>query len=55
MTGAYLVMDGGVRDAGGISGDVPDDLDDPATQERLRHQAASEERTQRLQPLIDQR
>lgn len=53
MTGSYLVMDGGIRDAGGRGWD-----EDPETeigQERMRHMAASMERTARLQPLIDQR
>ena len=53
MTGSYLVMDGGIRDAGGRGFD-----EDPETevgQERMRHMATSTERNARLQPLIDQR
>ena len=53
MTGSYLVMDGGIRDAGGRGFD-----EDPETeigQERMRHMATSMERNSRLQPLIDQR
>ncbi len=53
MTGSYLVMDGGLRDARG--GALEDDLSTPLGQERARHMAASAERTVHLQPLIDAR
>ena len=52
MTGSYLVMDGGIRDAGSIPGDDPTD---PATAERMQHMATSEARNARMQSLIDQR
>ena len=51
MSGSYLLMDGGLRDA---RGNVPD-ADSPLTQERLRHLAVSQARNARLQPLIDER
>jgi NAD(P)-dependent dehydrogenase (short-subunit alcohol dehydrogenase family) len=52
MTGSYLIMDGGLRDARGI----PDlDPSSPVNQERARHMQASMARRERLQPLIDQR
>jgi len=54
MTGSYLVMDGGVRDAG-RDGPAEGDPNDSIVAERMRHQAVSEQRNQRLQPLIDQR
>ena len=53
MTGSYLVMDGGIRDARG--GGLVEDEDSPIGQERARHMQASEARTAKLQPLIDQR
>lgn len=53
MTGSYLVMDGGIRDARG--GGLLEDPETPLGQERARHMQASEERNARLQPLIDQR
>lgn len=53
MTGSYLRMDGGIRDARG--GNLLEDEETPLGQERMRHMAASAERTARLQPLIDQR
>ncbi len=53
MTGSYLVMDGGIRDARG--GGPLEDPETPLGQERARHMQASEERNARLQPLIDQR
>ncbi len=52
MTGSYLVMDGGIRDAGSIPGDDPTD---PANAERMQHMATTEARNARMQPLIDQR
>ena len=52
MTGSYLVMDGGIRDAGRIPGDDPTD---PANAERMQHAAITEARNARMQPLIDQR
>lgn len=53
MTGSYLVMDGGIRDARG--GALTEDPDTPLGQERARHMQASEERNARLQPFIDER
>lgn len=53
MTGSYIVMDGGIRDARG--GGLLDDPESPLGQERARHMQTSEERDARLQPLIDQR
>ena len=53
MTGSYLVMDGGIRDARG--GALTEDPDTPLGRERARHMQASEERNARLQPFIDQR
>ena len=52
MSGSYLLMDGGLRDA---RGNLMEDPDSPVGQERLRHLQTSVERTARLQPLIDQR
>ena len=52
MTGSYLVMDGGIRDAGRIPGDDPTDR---ANAERMQHAAITEARNARMQPLIDQR
>ena len=51
MTGSYLLMDGGLRDA---RGNVPDPQS-PAMQERMRHMAIAQARTAKLQPLIDER
>ncbi len=51
MTGSYLIMDGGLRDARGAAGDP----ESPAGQERMRHMASSLARNQKLQPLIDER
>ncbi len=52
MSGSYLVMDGGLRDA---RGNLMEDPESPVGQERIRHMQSSMERTARLQPLIDQR
>lgn len=52
MTGSYVLMDGGIRDA---RAPIPDDPNDPVVQERMRHIAVSEQRRERLQPLIDAR
>jgi NAD(P)-dependent dehydrogenase (short-subunit alcohol dehydrogenase family) len=54
MTGSYVLIDGGIRDAGGRFTGAQDE-NDPRVQEMLRHQAASQARTARLQPLIDER
>ncbi|MFN0147461.1 MAG: SDR family NAD(P)-dependent oxidoreductase [Dehalococcoidia bacterium] len=51
MTGSYVLIDGGLRDA---RGNVPDPSS-PLMQERMRHQAVSMARTAKLQPLIDER
>jgi NAD(P)-dependent dehydrogenase (short-subunit alcohol dehydrogenase family) len=50
MTGSYLLMDGGLRDARGFN--LPNVA---AEEERQRHTAAAVERRRRLQPLIDER
>lgn len=50
MTGSYLIMDGGLRDARGFN--LPN-VD--AQEERQRHGMAAMERRARLQPLIDER
>jgi hypothetical protein len=52
MTGSYLLMDGGVRDAGPQRSQ---DTADPRVQEALKHMAAGQQRRARLQPLIDER
>lgn len=52
MTGAYLLMDGGLRDA---RGPVDEDPMSPIVQERMRHMEAAAARRVRLQPLIDER
>ncbi|MFN0095449.1 MAG: SDR family NAD(P)-dependent oxidoreductase [Dehalococcoidia bacterium] len=51
MTGSYVLMDGGLRDARGAAPDP----NSPAMQERMRHQAVSMSRNQRLGALIDER
>lgn len=50
MTGSYLLMDGGLRDARGFN--LPNVATD---EERQRHGIAAMERRARLQPLIDER
>ena len=52
MTGSYLLMDGGLRDARGA---ISDDPASPLVQERVRHMQTAAERRTRLQPLIDER
>ena len=52
MTGSYVLMDGGLRDARAA---VPDDPANPFVQESLRHMQAGLERRKKLQPLIDER
>ncbi len=52
MTGSYLLMDGGIHNA---RGGQLEDPDTPLGEERARHMLTSQERTARLQPLIDQR
>jgi NAD(P)-dependent dehydrogenase (short-subunit alcohol dehydrogenase family) len=52
MTGSYLLMDGGLRDARGA---VNEDPANPINQERMRHMEAGMQRRSRLQPLIDER
>lgn len=50
MTGSYLIIDGGLRDA------RPQlDADDPRFEEFERHMMAAQQRREKLQPLIDQR
>lgn len=53
FTGAYLIMDGGLRDAR-FGGD-DDEANESMMGERLKHFAASAARNQKLQPLIDER
>jgi len=53
FSGSYLLMDGGLRDAG--RGWAAGDPNDPVTQERMRHMATGEQRRLKLQPLIDER
>jgi len=50
MTGSYLIMDGGLRDARGFN--LPNVA---AEEERQRHMLAAVARRERLQPLIDER
>lgn len=52
MTGSYLLMDGGVRDARAAGSQDPQD---PRVQEAMRHMAAGAVRRDKLQPLIDER
>jgi NAD(P)-dependent dehydrogenase (short-subunit alcohol dehydrogenase family) len=51
MTGSYLLMDGGLRDARGAGVNIPNEV----TAERQRHLEAAMTRRQKLQPLIDER
>ncbi len=53
MTGSYLLMDGGLRDARGVG--MGQTTAEAIEAERMRHMAAGAERRQRLQPLIDER
>ncbi len=52
MTGSYIVMDGGIRDARQLAGGELSELENA---ELMRHMAASAARDARLQPLLDQR
>ena len=52
MTGSYIVMDGGIRDARQLVGGELSELENA---ELMRHMAASAVRDERLQPLLDQR
>lgn len=52
MTGSYLLMDGGIRDARAPGSQDPSD---PRVQEAMRHMTAGQARRERLQPLIDER
>jgi NAD(P)-dependent dehydrogenase (short-subunit alcohol dehydrogenase family) len=52
MTGSYVLMDGGLRDARGM---VNEDPSTPINQERVKHFTEAAQRRARLQPLIDQR
>ncbi len=52
MTGSYVLMDGGLRDARGM---VNEDPSTPVNQERIKHFTEAAQRRARLQPLIDQR
>lgn len=55
MTGSYLIMDGGLRDAARGWTAQAGDPADPIVAERMRHAQASMQRRERLQPLIDER
>jgi glucose 1-dehydrogenase len=50
MSGSYVVMDGGLRDAGGRG-----EPDAQVLGEMQRHAAAASQRRAKLQPLIDER
>jgi NAD(P)-dependent dehydrogenase (short-subunit alcohol dehydrogenase family) len=52
MTGSYVIIDGGLRDARGMA--LPDPKD-PRAVEMARHFQAGMERRARLQPLLDER
>ena len=52
MSGSYVIMDGGLRDA---SGRRTPDADDPRMQEMQKHMQAAAKRRAKLQPLIDER
>jgi NAD(P)-dependent dehydrogenase (short-subunit alcohol dehydrogenase family) len=49
MSGSYVLMDGGLRDAASF------DMDEEVMEERMRHFADGEARRQKMQPLLDQR
>ncbi len=51
MSGSYVLMDGGIRDAGLFRGP----LEGPRLEEMQRHMAAAAARRAKLQPLIDDR
>ena len=53
VTGSYLLVDGGLRDAGG--GWMPEDPNDPRLPELARYLKDAVERRDKLQPLIDER
>ena len=55
MTGAYLLMDGGLRDAGRRRAQQQIDPDDPATRERMELMAPGQERRVKMQALLDDR
>jgi NAD(P)-dependent dehydrogenase (short-subunit alcohol dehydrogenase family) len=55
MTGSYLIMDGGLRDAARGWTAQAGDPADPIVAERMRHAQASMQRREKLQPLIDER
>jgi hypothetical protein len=50
MSGAYVLMDGGIRDAR-----AGWEADESAVDEMQRHMAAAQARRAKLQPLIDER
>ena len=53
MSGSYVIMDGGLRDASGRR--RTPDANDPRMQELQKHLADAAKRRGRLQPLIDDR
>lgn len=53
VTGSYLMVDGGLRDAG--SGWMPEDPNDPRVPELIRYVQDAGKRRDKLQPLIDER
>ncbi len=50
MTGSYVILDGGLRDARATG--IPSDPADPRAQEMARHFAAGVQRRARMQPLL---
>ncbi|MCC7364445.1 MAG: SDR family oxidoreductase [Dehalococcoidia bacterium] len=52
MSGSYVLIDGGIRDA---RPPMAEDPNDPRVQEIMRHQATGMARREKLQPLIDAR
>jgi glucose 1-dehydrogenase len=52
MTGSYVIMDGGLRDA---TGRRTPSADDPRMQEMQQHMEAAAKRRAKLQPLLDER
>lgn len=54
FSGAYLIMDGGIRDARALGRNM-ENADSEIVAEATKHFTASMERNERLQPLIDQR
>ncbi len=49
MSGSYVLMDGGLRDASRL------EVDEASMEERMRHMAAGQARREKMQPLLDDR